>query len=172
MGVNPIKTVYYGTVNNNHSFTATRTFSSVPCPSAFEYTLNDVSENDAGRTEDYLMNKKRVGQAIKIKLEWKNVETSVASTVLAIFNEEYVIVEYLDPMVGEFVKKEFYVGDRSSPLYNASMGVWNKVSFNLTEREAGFVYKPYESYNSEIGCWEKQSDTTVKYGKNGLTLST
>lgn len=175
MGVNPIKTVYYYSSVSGFTYTASSVFDSVPCPSSFEYGLADISEDDAGRTEDMTMNKKRKGQAITIKLAWQNVPTSIASTVLQIFNEEYIVAEYLDPMVGAFVKKEFYVGNRTAPLYNASMGVWKNISFDLVERQGGFVFDPNKTYSSGgttyTGAWVDCTDQTIYYGKNGVTVT-
>lgn len=108
---------------------------SIHCPSSFQWELEDISAADAGRTEDTLMHKNRIGQIVKLELEWKNVPTSTASAVLRAFNPEYVSVRYLDPMSGGYLTKTFYVGNRSSPLYNAELGVWSNVSFNLIERD-------------------------------------
>ena len=106
----------------------------IPCPSSFVWTLEDISASDAGRTEDGVMHKKRLGQVRKVTLEWWNIETSVASVILTAFNPEYIDVEYLDPMEGGFRTSNFYVGNRSTPMYNASMGLWQNVSFSIIER--------------------------------------
>lgn len=108
--------------------------SSIPAPSAFEWQLEDVSASDAGRTEDIKMHKKRLGQVRRLNLSWWGVETSVASQILQAFNPEYITVRYLDPMEGDFRTSIFYVGDRKAPLWNASMGVWENISFGIIER--------------------------------------
>lgn len=108
--------------------------SPVPCPSSFIWKLEDVSASDAGRTEDAKMHKKRISQVRGIELSWQNVGTDVASAVLNAFNPEYITVKYLDPMSNGFRTSVFYVGNRSSPMYNASMGLWQNISFNIIER--------------------------------------
>ncbi len=108
--------------------------SSVKCPSTFKWSLSDISASDAGRTEDTVMDKKRVGQCVKLELEWQNIPTSDVSVILQLFNPEYISICYLDAMKGEYVTSEFYVGDRSAPLYNCRMGLWSNVSFNVIER--------------------------------------
>lgn len=106
----------------------------VKCPSSYLYKLEDVSASDAGRTEDTVMHKKRVGQVVGIELAWQNVATSDASEILQAFNPEYISVCYLDAMQGKYITSEFYVGNRSAPMYNAVKGLWSNVSFNLIER--------------------------------------
>ena len=81
------------------------------------------------------MHKLRIGQIVKLELEWHNVTTSIASSVLSAFNPEYVTVRYLDAMSGGYLTKVFYVGNRGAPLYNATFGLWSNVTFNLIERD-------------------------------------
>ena len=107
---------------------------SVKCPSSYLWKLEDVSASDAGRTEDTMMHKKRIGQLVGIELSWQNIPTSEVSAILKAFNPEYIKVCYLDAMQGKYVTSEFYVGNRSAPIYNAAKGLWQNVSFNLIER--------------------------------------
>lgn len=107
---------------------------SVRCPSSFQWKLQDVSDSDAGRTEDTMMHKNRIGQCVKLELAWQNISTADASVILNKFNPEYITVCYLDPMIGDYVTKEFYVGDRSTPMYNCRLGIWSNVAFNIIER--------------------------------------
>lgn len=106
----------------------------VKCPSSYVWKIEDVSAADAGRTEDTVMNKLRIGQVVGIELSWQNVTISEASSILKAFNPEYITVEYLDAMAGTYVTSEFYVGNRSAPLYNAAKGLWSNISFNLIKR--------------------------------------
>lgn len=108
----------------------------IKCPSAFKWKLEDLSAADAGRTEDYQMDKARVGQIVGLDLKWKNVTTEDASAILKAFNPEYITVCYLDPKEGLFRTTEFYVGDRAAPLYNCETGLWQEISFSIIERNA------------------------------------
>ena len=119
MGVNPLQSVGGVTVKS---------------PSSYIYKLEDVSAADAGRTEDTVMQKKRIGQVVSLELSWKNITTAEVSAILQAFNPEYINVTYLDAKAGTFVTSEFYVGNRSAPMYNATMGLWSNVSFNIIER--------------------------------------
>lgn len=106
----------------------------VPCPSSYTYKLEDVSTPDAGRTEDLMMHKKRVGQVIGIELSWQNITTAQVSEILKAFNPEYISVCYLDAKEATYITSSFYVGNRSAPLYNSRRGLWSGVSFNLIRR--------------------------------------
>lgn len=105
------------------------------CPSFYQWKLADVSASDAGRTEDTVMHKNRIGQTVGIELSWNNISTQEVSAILKMFNPEYITVCYLDAMAGDYITKVFYVGDRTSPLYNTRLGLWQNVSFNLVARK-------------------------------------
>lgn len=106
----------------------------IKSPSAYKWKLEDLSASDAGRTEDTVMDKKRIGQLIGIELQWNKVSIPDAAKLLKQFNPEYVEVCYLDAMEGKYVTKTFYVGDRSAPLYNSELGLWDNIAFNLIGR--------------------------------------
>ncbi len=106
----------------------------VPVPTRYQYSLQDVSAPNSGRTEDALMHKQRITQKVKIELEWANQTTAAVSEILNAFNPEYISVRYLDAKAGDFVTKTFYVGDRAAPLYNSRLGLWENVAFNIIER--------------------------------------
>lgn len=106
----------------------------VICPSSYQWKLEDISASDAGRTEDTTMHKNRIGQVIGLELVWNNVSIEDAAELLQAFNPEYINVTYLDAMEGKYITSEFYVGNRSAPLYNSRLGKWSKISFNLIKR--------------------------------------
>ena len=58
--------------------------SAIACPSKYEWTINDVSASDAGRTEDGKMHKKRIARKRKLELEWKNKDISVIILLILI----------------------------------------------------------------------------------------
>ena len=119
----------------------------VKCPSSYQWKLEDVSASDAGRTEDTQMDNMRMGQVIGLELAWQNATIEEAAEVLQAFNPEYITVSYLDAMIGRWVEKEFYVGNRTAPLYNCTLGVWSNISFNIIERKA-------KTFNSLPQMWD------------------
>ena len=127
MAVNPIKKL-------GDASASPVVYGTVKCQQSYVYRLQDVSAADAGRTEDYRMQKMRVAQKVKIDLSWGGLTTLELSGILQAFNPEYLMVEFLDPYANAFSIKEFYVGDRAAPLYNATTGLWENVTFNIIER--------------------------------------
>ena len=108
---------------------------SVPSPSSYTWKESDVSSSTAGRTEDGLMHKMMIAKKVHLEFAWTYVTTSDASTILNAFTaSEYFTVNYLDPKAGTYVAKTFYVGDRTSPLYNTRRGLWENISFNIIEQ--------------------------------------
>lgn len=118
-GMNPLKSVGGVTVK---------------CPSQYKWEQIDVSASDAGRTEDGLMHKKKIRTVDGITLEWAYPTTAELKAILAAFSAEYISITYLSPTAGDFVTKTFYVGDRSSPMYNSTLNRWENVSFKIVER--------------------------------------
>ena len=112
---------------------------SVKCPQKYQWDLEDVSKADAGRTEDGTMEKGRIGQVVKLSLSWGPLTTAEISQILQAFNPEYINVAYLDPQKGDYTEAEFYVGNRSTPLYNSALGLWSNLSFNLIRRKAEMI---------------------------------
>lgn len=106
----------------------------IKCPSGYKYSLNDISASDAGRTEDTNMDKKRIGQCVKLEMEWQNVSIEDAAAIIQAFNPEYVKICYLDARLGKYRTSEFYTGDKPAQLYNSRKGIWSSVSFNAIER--------------------------------------
>lgn len=106
----------------------------IPSPSAFQWEREDLSDSSAGRTEDGKMHKNRIGSKVALSLSWQNISTANVKKILNAFEPEYVKVNYLDPEVGDFAEKTFYVGNRSAPLYNSKLGLWSNISFKIIEQ--------------------------------------
>lgn len=105
----------------------------IPCPSKYDWTVNDISDSDAGRCESGIMQKMRITRKRKLELEWKNVPMIVANAVLTAFAPQYVQVNCLDPLENGYVTKTFYSGDQRSSAYNVRINLWT-VSFNIIEQ--------------------------------------
>lgn len=109
-----------------------------PCPSAFTWGLQDVSDSDSGRLLDgnATMQKNRITQKRKLNLVWNGLTPEVTAQVLTMFNPEYINVTYWDSMDGAEETREFYVGDRSTPVQQwfANSKLYQQVAFNIIER--------------------------------------
>lgn len=108
----------------------------IPCPSQFDWGLQDISNSEAGRDQTAKMYKNRIAQKVKINLSWNGVRPDKIKTILQAFQPEYVMVEYFDPLEGEVVTKEFYTGDKTAPvhIWSGSNQLYTNVSFNIIER--------------------------------------
>lgn len=124
----------------------------VPAPCSFTWSESDVSKSTAGRSESGKMYKEKIGSVVKVELGWDNIDFSDVYTILNAFSSEYLWVRLIDPKkhptdatgnettLPDYDPRHykhtdvFYVGDRSAPMYNASMGLWSNVSFSLIER--------------------------------------
>lgn len=127
-GANPIAWVKVGSTNTT-----------IPCPSSYVYKLSDISAADAGRTEDTVMDKMKIGQCVHLELQWGYLTSADVSTILTAFDSEYFKVRYFDAKRNDFRESWFYCGDRSAPLYNTVIGRWTNLSFNIIERSGRYV---------------------------------
>lgn len=111
----------------------------MPCPYKFEWNLHDVSDSDAGRTQDALMHKNRVAQKRELVLAWHYKTWDEVAPIIQAFNPEYIDVYYPDMLDGAYATRTFY---RSDP--KVSVKFWwsgsvdrkllEEISFNLIER--------------------------------------
>lgn len=109
----------------------------IKTPSVFEWGLQDISSDEAGRVElNDKMYKNRTSQKVKLNLVWNNPTKEQASEILKAFNPEYFKVTYPDAMTGKDETKEFYCGDRSAPMkrWVLNQKLYSSVSFNIIER--------------------------------------
>lgn len=103
----------------------------VPVPHIYEWSEDDISDENAGRTEDAKMHKNRVAQIRTLHLSWDGLKTDEISAVLTAFDPEYVQVQYLDAKAGAYTTDTFYVGGRHSSIYNAKTQVWGPLTFDV-----------------------------------------
>lgn len=108
----------------------------MPCPSTFQWGLMDISSAESGRAESGKMYKNRISQKRKLSIGYNGCTPSVAHTVLAAINAEYINVTYYDPLIGGLTTKNFYVGDRSAPVkwWFTGAKVYETLTFDLIER--------------------------------------
>lgn len=109
----------------------------IPCK--LQMSRNDVSMSTAGRDEAGNMHKEMIGTAVKGMIAFTNIPTAVVHEVCQIIeSSEYVEITMLDPVEGTApnyqVTRTYYVGDRNLTLYNATLDVWEELSFSLIEK--------------------------------------
>ena len=114
---------------------ATKTFpTDLPIPSVYSYELDDVSEPDAGRVENGYMYKKRIGQVYAVELEWWGITSAQVSAIMKAFDAEYLNVKLWDAKAGTWATTEMYVGNRTAPMYSATLNIWSNLKFKLIKR--------------------------------------
>ena len=107
----------------------------IPDPSSLQWGLQTVSDQNAGRTTDGKMHVNQITQKRKLELSWAGVSFAVASEILKAVNHETFNVTYLDALTNTRLTKEFYVGDRTAPVYSYCDGYkwYSNVNFNIIE---------------------------------------
>ena len=107
----------------------------IPDPSEMEWSEQDISSSDAGRTMDNKMHKNRTGSKVTLRLAWWDKTPEDTQKILQAFYPEYITVSYWDARIGQ-TTKEFYVGDRSAPVkyWTVNKKRYSKISFNIIER--------------------------------------
>lgn len=105
-------------------------------PSEFDFKLMDISAASAGRTQDAVMHKERVAQKRSLPIAWINLDRDTLHELYVMFNPEYVNVTYWDPLGGKVMTREFYTGDKESPMRQWTVGKkrYSRLSFDLIER--------------------------------------
>lgn len=107
----------------------------LPCPSVFQWGIQDISSSESGRTDDAIMHKNRIGQKRKISLQWNGLTRSDMAKILQAVNPEYIDVTYPDAMSGDDETRTFYVGDRTAPVKYWWIGNqrYETLSFDIIE---------------------------------------
>ena len=135
--VNPIAKIIKITFDSSGTATegATTLGTAIKQPTSYRWGEEDLSRADAGRTINWKMHKEKVGSIEKLELSWKGLTTAEISAILTAFDGEYFKVNFLSPKAGAFVDKYFYLGNRNAPLYNATLGLWDELSFNMIQQD-------------------------------------
>lgn len=104
----------------------------MPTPSGLEVSIQDV-DYDTGRTADGMMHRNRVGIKRKLKITWPPQHPEGVAKILRAVYDSAFTVTYLDPYEGTMVSGTFYAGDRSAPMLNYSLNLYDTMSFDVIE---------------------------------------
>lgn len=120
--------------NNNNMITVDGV--KIKTPSSLTWGLQDISASDAGRTDDTIMHKNKVGQKVTLDLSWSGTTPEETSAILKAFDPEYFKVTYWDAKDGKMETRTFYAGDRKAPvkIWTVNQKRYESVSFNIIER--------------------------------------
>lgn len=103
-----------------------------PIPSALEISIQDV-DFDSGRTADGTMHRNRVAVKKKLKITWPAMTPEKVSRCLQAVESTSVRVTFLDPLTNTRYSGNFYAGDRTVPVFNYHLGIYDSFSYDLIE---------------------------------------
>jgi len=85
----------------------------IPYPiTGLEYSYEELSTEDSGRTLDGTMDKSIVASKVTLSCQWLNCPDTISTILLtAIKGAPYGNLTYPDPMVGADNTKRFYTGN-------------------------------------------------------------
>jgi hypothetical protein len=107
----------------------------MPDPQEYQWEFYDMSSEDAGRNELGETIKDIIAQKRKLTMRWGPLSLSDAALLLSALSASvYLSVSAMDAETGAMRTMTMYVGDRSAPMYNATLGLWQSVSANLIEK--------------------------------------
>ena len=108
-------------------------------PKTLTWDLYDLdSEDGAGRSQEGIMFRDRVAVKRKLNCTWPPMEPLAMSALLKAMDNVFFTLSYPDAHDGAYREGEFYVGDRSAPMYvwNNEKGkyLWEGLTANFIER--------------------------------------
>ena len=108
-------------------------------PQSLTWDLYDLdSEDGSGRNQLGEMFRDRVAQKRKLNCKWGPMEPAQMAILLQAMDSVFFTIRYPDAHDGTYREGEFYVGDRSTPMYvwNNTKGkyLWEGLSANFIER--------------------------------------
>ncbi|MFF2449372.1 DUF6711 family protein [Neobacillus sp. NPDC058068] len=109
---------------------------SISTPSEFKVEINDL-DGETNRNANGDLIRDRIAVKRKLICKWPPLSMSEISTLLKSVKAVYFNVEYPDPEEGAFITKNFYVGDRESPVYRVKSDgsiTWESLNMNFIEK--------------------------------------
>ena len=100
-----------------------------------KWSRNDVEASDAGRTQDGIMHRARVGIKIRLDCHCRPLLLEEAKTVLAAINPVWLQVQYLDPQDGAVRTAKMYSNNIPATFLFMRNGTnyWEGIDFPLIE---------------------------------------
>jgi hypothetical protein len=107
----------------------------VKTPMSFQVSIMDLDSEKSTRSATGRLNRTRIAIKRKINVTFPPTTISEMQTLLnAVHNSGATsfYCKYLDPKDGTQTK-QFYVADRVVPLYNNTLGLWDKFDMEFIE---------------------------------------
>lgn len=107
----------------------------VKTPSEYQVTVLDLDSEKSTRNANGNLTRTRIAIKRKLSITFPPTTIPEMQTILnALHNggKTSFYCKYLDPKDG-VITKQFYVGDRTAPLYNNVLGRWDKMFVEFIE---------------------------------------
>lgn len=109
----------------------------IPTPTEYEFSIEDLSSEETGRTLDGVMHKDVVSIKAYYTCTWSKLSWEDTATLMnAINGKTRVTFTHADPRVpGTFVTGNFYIGQRGGSALDLTDQArnWSGISFQFTE---------------------------------------
>lgn len=105
-------------------------------PSGCTFVYQDL-DHESGRSMDGSMQRNKLATKISLNLEWNTIDVKEMSRILNAIKPTFFEATYFSPEKGEFTTSEFYVSEKSIPVYsyvNGQIKYNSGFSFSLVER--------------------------------------
>lgn len=105
----------------------------IPAPTDYEYSEEDVSSENTGRTLDGVMHKDVVAVKDYYPCKWGRLSWEDAATLLnAVHGKTQVLFTHVDPKVpNRYVTDTFYIGKRTCRIKNLNNKIWSDVTMTF-----------------------------------------
>lgn len=107
----------------------------IPTPSEYDFSLEDLSSQQTGRTLDGVMHKDVVDDKDTYTCSWKKLSWEDTAFLLATVNKKTKVnLTYADPRVpNRFITHQFYVGKRECKANNLNdpKNTWADIKFSF-----------------------------------------
>lgn len=104
-------------------------------PATVTYDRYDMDSEESFRGLDGTMQRDRIATKVKLNCQWNGLTGPQMSQLLGAMEPVFFKIHYFDPLEG-WTTKEFYVGDRSAPIYTFTGGkiIYKSFSANFIEK--------------------------------------
>ena len=91
----------------------------IPDPSTFEYTVSDL-DLSGERDSNGLLHRQYVATKHNCKIKYDALDYSTVTTILTLLDNESFTFEFIRPDTGATYSGDYYVGDRTMNVLNAT----------------------------------------------------
>lgn len=103
-----------------------------PYLTSYQVSIMDLDVGSTRNTKGTLI-RKRIATKRKIQVQFRPLTQAESQIVLNAVSDQFFQVIFKDPQAGSLTK-QMYVSDRTTPFLGIENGMWNGLSFEITEQ--------------------------------------